>query len=706
MKFEDGVVIVESLNVAVAGAGEITAKGRAALDDPMAYRGEVHANFPSLGKLEALLATVGHPAKLGGALTLDWSGDGHISDTTHRGKVKLAGKNLRHDALLLNEVRLGAAYSPTEFDTDEFLVVADKAKLGAHIHWSDARLTLTELSLAMAGEQVVKGEASIALNPANPEHMFPLDQPLSAQLACKNADIAQLLTSAGMPGAAAGKISFDLTAGGTLSKPDVKLTVAARSMQSPKAASLAPADLDATVWVRDSRVTLDAVGRQRDIQPFTVSASLPLDFGKLRERPELARESPIEAVLKLPASSLAIISRFVPAIARMDGTAAANVEVHGTVAKPIVSGEVILATKSVRFASPSLPPVSNFRSKLIFHDSAITLRDTHGEIGGGKFNVEGSVNLAAPAQPAFDLRLRSDKVLVLRDESITVRADADVTVRGPLNSATAAGTVFVTQSRFLKDVDILPLTLPGKLKPQVKSVAAPVRVSFPNPPLRDWKFDIAIKTRENDPFLVRGNLAKGSSALDLRLGGTGLNPFLTGQVQIDSFSAVLPVSKLEVKRGFITFSEDDPFQPQLDIQSESRIGKTTVHATISGSARAPRLDLESEPPLPQKDIISLLATGTTSGEIGSNASVLASKAALLTVKRWYRKTFKKGGYEPAVDEPSFINRFDVDIGNVDPKTGRPEVDASVRFTDNLFFLGEIDVRGQFTGKMKYLLRFR
>ena len=36
----------------------------------------------------------------------------------------------------------------------------------------------------------------------------------------------------------------------------------------------------------------------------------------------------------------------------------------------------------------------------------------------------------------------------------------------------------------------------------------------------------------------------------------------------------------------------------------------------------------------------------------------------------------------------------------------PEVDASVRFTDNLFFLGEIDVRGQFTGKMKYLLRFR
>ncbi|MEO6739090.1 MAG: translocation/assembly module TamB domain-containing protein, partial [Chthoniobacteraceae bacterium] len=706
VKLENGAAILESLILTVADAGEVTATGRVALNAPMRYTGELHGAFANLGKLDAISAAIGHRAKLGGALTFDWSGDGRISEKVHTGKLKVAGKNLRHDALLLNEVRLGVAYSPTQFDTDEFLVLADKAKLAGRIHWSDGRLDLSELSVAMGREEIVKGEASIALDLANPNNLLPTDQPLTAQLVCKSADLGQLLASAGIAAPVTGKLSFDLAAGGTLSKPDVKLTVAGRAMKSSRAASLAPADLDATLWVRDSRITLDAVGRQRDIQPFTIIASLPFDFEKLRGRPELARETPLEAVVKLPATSLGIVPRFVPAIARLDGTVAANVEVHGTFAKPIVSGEVSIATKSIRLAAGAVPPVSNFRSKLNFHDSTITFRDTRGEIGGGTFNVDGSVNVASLAQPALDLRLRSNKVLVLRDESITVRADADVTVRGPLNSATAAGTVFVTQSRFLKDVDILPLTLPGKPKPQVRSVAAPQRVSFPSPPLRDWKFDIAIKSRENDPFLIRGNLAKGSIAMDLRLGGTGLNPFLTGYAQIDSFTAVLPVSKLEVQRGYITFSEDDPFQPQIDIQSQSVIGKTTVYANISGSARAPRLELESEPPLPQKDVISLIATGTTSGEIGSNASALASKAALITVKRWYRKTFKKGVNEPAVDEPSFINRFDVDISNVDPKTGRPQVDASVRFTDNLFFLGEIDVGGQFSGKMKYLLRFR
>lgn len=374
----------------------------------------------------------------------------------------------------------------------------------------------------------------------------------------------------------------------------------------------------------------------------------------------------------------------------------ADVEVHGTVAKPVVSGEVSIVTRSVRLTAGTFPPISNFTTKLTFRDDTVTLRDTRGEIGGGTFNVEGSVNVA---KPAFDLRLRSDKVLVMRDESITVRADADVTVKGPLNSATAAGTVFVTQSRFLKDVDILPLTLPGKPVPQVRTVAAPVRISFPKPPLRDWKFDIAIKTREKDSFLMRGNLAKGSLAMDLRLGGTGLNPFLTGQVQIENFTAILPASKLEVQSGNVTFYEREPFQPQLQIQAESRIGKNTVNATITGSAGAPHLELESEPPLPQKDILSLLATGTTSGELGSNASVLATKIALLKVKGWYRKTFRKGAGDPSADAPdSLVNRFDLDISNVDAKTGRPNVEGSVRITDNLFFLVRWTCRGSSPGR--------
>src|SRR5215216_3467880 len=76
--------------------------------------------------------------------------------------------------------------------------------------------------------------------------------------------------------------------------------------------------------------------------------------------------------------------------------------------------------------------------------------------------------------------------------------------------------LIITPSRFFKEIDILPIGLPGKPKPEPKSVPSEPDVSLP-PPLDKWKIDLGIKTRENDPFLVRGNLANGQVGVNLRV---------------------------------------------------------------------------------------------------------------------------------------------------------------------------------------------
>ena len=48
---------------------------------------------------------------------------------------------------------------------------------------------------------------------------------------------------------------------------------------------------------------------------------------------------------------------------------------------------------------------------------------------------------------------------------------------------------------------------PGRPAPEPPS-SRPV-FSFPQPPFRDWTFDVVIKTK--DPFLIRGNLANGGA---------------------------------------------------------------------------------------------------------------------------------------------------------------------------------------------------
>jgi Family of unknown function (DUF490). len=118
---------------------------------------------------------------------------------------------------------------------------------------------------------------------------------------------------------------------------------------------------------------------------------------------------------------------------------------------------------------------------------------------------------------------------------------------------------------------------------------------------------------------------------------------------------------------------------------------------------APEAIFTSEPPLPQEEIISLIATGATRAELSGGSNVLAGRAAMLLVQQLYRKIFKKG--EPTQSNV-FFNRLDLDVGTVDPRTGRQQVSARFKINDQFVFVGDVGVGGDYRGMVKYLIRFR
>ena len=180
----------------------------------------------------------------------------------------------------------------------------------------------------------------------------------------------------------------------------------------------------------------------------------------------------------------------------------------------------------------------------------LTLERFGGDLAGGPFNMSGRVTFVKLTEPTLDLQMRAQSVLVARNDSLTARADADVRVTGPFAAATVSGTVALTNSRFLKNIDLLPIGLPGRPAPQAPA-ERPEFFSLPSPPFRDWKFDVAIKIK--DPVLIRGNLATGEATGDVKLiAGTGLNQGLQGMVQMKGVEATLPFSRLDVSRGSLT----------------------------------------------------------------------------------------------------------------------------------------------------------
>src|SRR4029077_16069960 len=128
----------------------------------------------------------------------------------------------------------------------------------------------------------------------------------------------------------------------------------------------------------------------------------------------------------------------------------------------------------------------------------------------------------------------------------------------------------------------------------------------------------------------------------------------------------------------------------------------TIHVFVYGRILSPEAVFNSEPPLPQEEIVSLLATGTTRQELTGNNNVLAGRAAMLLFQQLYRKVFKKG---EGTNSSTVFDRLDVDFGQVDPRTGQQTASARFKVNQQWVLVGDIAVGGDFRGMVKYLIRF-
>jgi len=99
----------------------------------------------------------------------------------------------------------------------------------------------------------------------------------------------------------------------------------------------------------------------------------------------------------------------------------------------------------------------------------------------------------------------------------------------------------------------------------------------------------------------------------------------------------------------------------------------------------------------------LLATGATASNL-SNGNALAGRAAILVLQQLYHKVFKAKA--PAGDNESFVSRFKVDVGGVDPRTGQQEISSRFKLSEDFYLVGDLDVGGDIRGTVRYLLHFK
>jgi autotransporter translocation and assembly factor TamB len=674
----------------------VDASGGAKIEDPYDYNANALVRFDDLGFLNELAKSFGQDLGLGGKFHASWTGKGPIKD--QMGNVDVHAEQLRVKSVQGIKLDASGTYQGMNAEVPTFKIFSPYADLDASIRFTPQALEIPSLNLSKNGNAVI-GNLKIPFD-FRPDQKTPLalDQPVEVNIRADKIGLASL--QPGKP-QVTGTVGFQLQASKTLRDPLIELTATARDIRTTAVSNLSAAQGDLSVRLADKALGINGKVTQPDVHPLVLTGHIPIDLGQVLETGTLPENTPIQFALKWPSNNLAFIRKIVPDIKIIEGTADIDVDATGTLKRPEVGGHIRTVLSRFQAKTDTVPPISNFASTISFRQDHIQIDQLNGLAGGGPFSSTGSIDLKDGANPKFDLGLKGKQVLLTRSDGIIVRANFDLSVRGPLSGGEVNGKVGITDSRFFKDIDILPLNLPGRPPPQPPA-AAPGPISVTTPPFNAWKFNIAVAT--DDPFLIQSNLARGRVSIRLQAGGTGANPSVTGDVLINRLVASLPFSKMEIDNGRIDFVPGaNILDPTLNIIGRSTVRDYEVTLRIFGNVSKPTVLLDSSPPLAQGDILVLLATGSTTSEFAQNPSLLAGRATFIVLQQLFGKFFPSTNRADEQKEP-FIDRFSV---NIIPgrKTGEQEISTSFRLTKNWVIIGDFG-GSSYQGRLKYLVRFR
>lgn len=640
--------------------------------------------------------------------TAQWQGEGEFGPEPHRGSFDVTSFEwLRKDTPPLLVRTRGDYAWPERVTLDDITATADGQTIHAEAKFSDRLLTIPRIEWKDGETRLVGGRAEIPVpaDPANVKDFLKQEIPMNLFLESEWIDTTRL--AAWLPqkqsplSEGSGRVRLVIT--GTPSAPKINLETNLKGLRLPDQPDVPVTDATLTLDGADGALSLAGELRPASYPPVTLSGKMPFKPGEWADNPDAVLDESFEARVNIPRLELATFRNFVPDADRFAGNLEGYLSGGGTLGKPELSGELRLSDAAFSRKDSPLPPLSNGSMLVRFQGNEVKLESLSVESSGGTLKGTGTVGLADTSKPAFDIQLRAVALPLKRDESMIVRADADLALRGDLQQATISGTVDLVDSLYYRDFEILPVRVPftAPARPRLPAIDPEEKAAALPAPFANWSLDVRVRTR--DPVLIRGNLAKGSAIANIRFGGTLGKIEPQGSAIISDVTARLPFSTLKVNNGVVTFTPAGGLNPELNIRGTSNIGRYDVNVFFYGPVNAPRTALTSDPPLPESEIMTLLATGTTSDGL-EDGQAATMKAAQLFIEEWRRGRLPFG--EQMSDALTLLNNVDVRVGEDDPLTGKRLNSATIEVTERIFVSGSVDKESNTRVLGAFVLRFK
>lgn len=302
-------------------------------------------------------------------------------------------------------------------------------------------------------------------------------------------------------------------------------------------------------------------------------------------------------------TSLRLLQMFTPFLEDLGGNFRMEASLGGRIDKP-----EILGNANVRdgfFKLKGFPhSIERLRTNILFSQNRVVLQNIQGNMASGTIRGEGSILLNKYGDIPMQIRIQGQDLSLNVPDKVRSNGDADLLFSGKWFPYTLSGRYNVTSALVEKEFTEGGEGTTSRTNNYLPKI------------LKQAQFDpvlLDINLALNQNIMVKNSMMDGQVSGHLQVKGPPQNPVLLGRIITEKGSKIILKDKtFDLLAGTVNFTNTEEVNPELYLSAQARINEYDVNVLVQGYAKNPTIRMTSVPPLPEQDIVSLLALGITS----------------------------------------------------------------------------------------------
>lgn len=251
-------------------------------------------------------------------------------------------------------------------------------------------------------------------------------------------------------------------------------------------------------------------------------------------------------------------------------------------------------------------PFEEIDGRLKIRQNTINVESVDGYLGEHKFALKGKIETYSDRFPVIDLKaqLEDNKVKMEPLDLVQVRGNAFI--RGDHPPYVISGALDVVQALWAKSF--------GKSSSASASSTERYAPKDFEKQVNGNLFTLDLQVNAPQGFMVRNEVLDGEFRGKVKLSGAPDHPNLMGEGQLIQGKVLFRDRPFILETVKVIF--DDPYgmNPKFNAAAVSEINQYKIRVLAFGKSSSWKAEFSSTPYLPQNDIFSLLASGTTSAD--------------------------------------------------------------------------------------------